>query len=147
MEPQPQFIVVDSAVLPEVFKKVLEVKKLVAEHSEKSFASACKKVDISRSAFYKYRDYVFTYEDKLTQRILNYVIVLCDKAGVLSSVLATLHDLHSNILTVNQNIPVDGVATASISIQCNGDNTAPGTITRAISALPGVVEVRLLSGE
>lgn len=66
-----QFIVVNTSVLPEIFEKVLEVKKLVADHSEKSFASACKRVGISRSAFYKYRDYVFHYEDKMTQRIVN----------------------------------------------------------------------------
>ena len=101
-----QFIVVNTSVLPEIFEKVLEVKKLVADHSEKSFASACKRVGISRSAFYKYRDYVFHYEDKMTQRIVNLTAVLRDEAGVLSSVLVELHNLHANILTVNQSIPV-----------------------------------------
>ena len=100
-----QFIVVNTSVLPEIFEKVLEVKKLVADHSEKSFASACKRVGISRSAFYKYRDYVFHYEDKMTQRIVNLTAVLRDEAGVLSSVLVELHNLHANILTVNQSIP------------------------------------------
>ena len=130
-----QFIVVNTSVLPEIFEKVLEVKKLVADHSEKSFASACKRVGISRSAFYKYRDYVFHYEDKMTQRIVNLTAVLRDEAGVLSSVLVELHNLHANILTVNQSIPVDGVAGVSLSLQIGSDSVDLTHITKTLSAL------------
>lgn len=144
---QTKFIVVDTSVLPEIFSKVLEVKKLVADRTEKSFASACKRVGISRSAFYKYRDYVFAYDDKMTQRIINLSAVLRDEGGVLSNVLTKLYSLNANILTVNQSIPVDGVAAVSISLQF-GDNAAnPMEITNALRGVQGVVEVRLLSGE
>ena len=125
-----QSIVVNTSVLPEIFEKVLEVKKLVADHSEKSFASACKRVGISRSAFYKYRDYV-----------------LRDEAGVLSSVLVELHNLHANILTVNQSIPVDGVAGVSLSLQIGSDSVDLTHITKTLSALHGVVEVKIISGQ
>ena len=142
-----QFSVVNTSVLPEIFEKVLEVKKLVADHSEKSFASACKRVGISRSAFYKYRDYVFHYEDKMTQRIVNLTAVLRDEAGVLSSVLVELHNLHANILTVNQSIPVDGVAGVSLSLQIGSDSVDLTHITKTLSALHGVVEVKIISGQ
>ena len=138
-----QFIVVNTSVLPEIFEKVLEVKKLVADHSEKSFASACKRVGISRSAFYKYRDYVFHYEDKMTQRIVNLTAVLRDEAGV----LVELHNLHANILTVNQSIPVDGVAGVSLSLQIGSDSVDLTHITKTLSALHGVVEVKIISGQ
>ena len=138
-----QFIVVNTSVLPEIFEKVLEVKKLVADHSEKSFASACKRVGISRSAFYKYRDYVFHYEDKMTQRIVNLTAVLRDEA----SVLVELHNLHANILTVNQSIPVDGVAGVSLSLQIGSDSVDLTHITKTLSALHGVVEVKIISGQ
>lgn len=60
MDKRTRYIVVDTAVLPEIFGKVLEVKKLVADKTEHSdFSSACKRMGISRSAFYKYRDCVF----------------------------------------------------------------------------------------
>lgn len=144
---QSQFIVVDTSVLPEVFGKVLEVKKLVADRTEKSFAAACKHAGISRSAFYKYRDYVFAYDDKMTQRIVNFSAVLRDESGVLSNVLTKLHSLNANILTVNQSIPVDGVAAVSISLQCGDGTTNPVEITNALRSVNGVVEVRLLSGE
>lgn len=144
---RPQYIVVDLAVLPEIFGKVLEVKKLVAEKTERSFSSACKRMGISRSAFYKYRDCVFAYDDKLTQQVVNVSVTLQDQAGVLSSVLTTLYGMHANILTVNQSIPVDGVALVSLSLKMGEeDGGNPMQITQAISQLPGVVEVRLLSG-
>ena len=113
MDKRTRYIVVDTAVLPEIFGKVLEVKKLVADKTERSFSSACKRMGISRSAFYKYRDCVFAYDDKMTQQIVNFSVTLRDQAGVLSNVLTILYSMHANILTVNQNIPVDGVALVS----------------------------------
>jgi chorismate mutase len=61
--------------------------------------------------------------------------------------LTQLHSLHANILTVNQSIPVDGVAAVSISLQCREDATNPVEITDALRHVQGVVDVRLLSGE
>ena len=119
MENKSQFIVVDSEVLPEVISKVLEVKKLLANKEEKSSASACKRVGVSRSAYYKYRNSVYSYEEKLMQKIITLSVLLKDEPGVLSSVLVSLHSLHANILTVNQSIPVDGVATVTISSRLN----------------------------
>lgn len=147
MKEQPNYIVVDTAVLPEIFGKVLEVKKLVAERTERSFFSACKRVGISRSAFYKYRDCVFAYDDKMTQQIVNLSVTLRDEAGALSNVLTALSEMHANILTVNQNIPVDGVALVSISLKMGSAEVNPMKIKQAVSALTSVVEVRLLSGE
>ncbi|MDE7122160.1 MAG: ACT domain-containing protein, partial [Oscillospiraceae bacterium] len=87
-----QLIVVDASVLPDVISKVLQVKKLIANKEEKSSASACKRIGISRSAYYKYKDCVFSYEDRLTRRIMNLHAILQDRAGVLSSVLSAIYD-------------------------------------------------------
>ncbi len=147
MEQRTQLIVVDASVLPDVIGKVLEVKKLLANREEKSSAAACKRVGISRSAYYKYKDCVFTYEDKITQRIMNLHAVLCDEAGVLSNVLSALYALDANILTVNQNIPIDGVAAVTISVRLNGDVRSPHELQKCMEAVQGVVEVKILSGE
>ncbi len=147
MEHQTQLIVVDASVLPDVIGKVLEVKKLLANKEEKSSAAACKRVGISRSAYYKYKNCVYSYEDKITQRIINLHAVLRDEAGVLSSVLSALYDADANILTVNQNIPIDGVAGVTFSVRLNGEVQSPHQLQRLVSAVQGVVEVRILSGE
>ena len=70
MEDKSQLIVVDANILPDVFTKVLEVKKLMARKDEKSFASACKRIGISRSAYYKYKDSVFSYDELFNRKIL-----------------------------------------------------------------------------
>lgn len=101
---ETRYAVVSCDVLPEVFLKVMEVKRLLACGDEKSSASACKRADISRSAFYKYRDSVFTYEEKLTGRTVSLYAVLRDTPGVLSSVLACLHRCSANVLTLNQSV-------------------------------------------
>ncbi len=147
MDNKSQLIVVDSAVLPEVILKVLEVKKLLANKEEKSSASACKRVGVSRSAYYKYRSCVFSYEEKIMQRIITLYMILKDEPGVLSSVLVSLHNLNSNILTVNQSIPIDGVATVTISLRLNESFDAAIVMKSIIAGLKGVVEVQLLSGE
>lgn len=153
MKNNPQLIVVDATVLPEVFGKVLEVKKLMAHKEEKSCASACKRIGISRSAYYKYKDSVFPYEEMLTQSIVNLYVLLKDKPGVLSSVLVYLHELKANILTVNQSIPVDGVAAVNISLKLSGESKDTGESKDKIYSLnslqeiEGVVEVKMLSAE
>ncbi len=147
MEHHTQLIVVDASVLPDVISKVLEVKKLLAGKEEKSSAAACKRVGISRSAYYKYKDCVFSYEDKLTQRIINLHAELRDEAGVLSSVLSALYALDANILTVNQNIPVDGVAGVTFSVRLNGEVQSPNELRSRLGKIQGVVSVKILSGE
>ena len=142
-----QLIVVSTNVLPEIFPKVLEVKRLLARGEEKSSAAACKTVGISRSAFYKYKDCVYSYEEKLTQKIISLYAVLKDEPGVLSSVLATLHTLNANILTVNQNIPIDSVAAVTISLRLNGSAEETYLLKSILSELYGVVDIKVISGE
>lgn len=140
-------IVVDSSVLPEVILKVLQVKKLMANKEAKSSAAACKLVGVSRSAYYKYRDCVYSYEEKLMQKIITLYMLLKDEPGVLSSVLVSLHNLSANILTVNQSIPIDGVATVTISLRLNESFEEAVAMKSIISELRGVVDIQLLSGE
>lgn len=147
MEKKSQLIVVDSAILPDVFTKVLEVKKLMAQKGEKSFASACKRVGISRSAYYKYKDSVFSYDEFFNRKIVNLYLLLSDSPGVLSGVLVFLQDMKANILTVNQSIPVDGAANVNISLRLTSDDGEELTALDSISTLDGVLEVKILSAE
>lgn len=142
-----QLIVADADILPEVFTKVLEVKRLIVCKDEKSLASACKRVGISRSAYYKYKNSVFSYEELFNRKIVNMYLLLTDNPGVLSNALAFLHSLKANILTVNQSIPVDGAAAVNISLRLtdNIDKELEGL--DSIKKLDGVLEVRILSAE
>lgn len=147
MNKYSQLVLVDASVLPEVIIKVIEVKKLLANKEEKSSAAACKRVGISRSAFYKYKDSIYSYDKELTNKIITIYAELKDEPGVLSSVLVSLHQLNANILTVNQTIPIDGVAAITISLRLNGSMDEIYTIKSNISQLNGVVGVKILSSE
>ncbi len=142
-----RYAVVSCEVLPEVFLKVMEVKRLLACGEEKSSASACKRADISRSAFYKYRDSVYTYEEKLKGRTVSLYAVLKDMPGVLSSVLACLRSCGANILTLNQSVPIDGAAAVTVTVKLSGRPMDGPALRRAVAGVDGVVEVRLISEE
>ena len=142
-----KYAVVSCDVLPEVFIKVMEVKRLLACGEEKSSASACKRADISRSAFYKYRDSIFTYEEKLKGRIVSFYSVLKDMPGVLSAVLACLHRSGANVMTLNQSIPIDGAATVTVTVKLSDSDMDGAALRRAVMTVDGVVEVRLISEE
>ena len=142
-----QLVVVDSKVLPEVYMKVLEAKRMIARGDAKSSVEACKSVGISRSAYYKYRDCVFLYEEKLTHKIISLYAVLKDEPGVLSSILSRIYELGSNILTVNQNIPIDSVATVTISFRFDSDSIGIKMLKTKLSEINGVVDIKIISGE
>ena len=147
MEDKSQLIVVDANILPDVFTKVLEVKKLMARKDEKSFASACKRIGISRRAYYKYKDSVFSYDELFNRKIVNLYLLLNDIPGVLSSVLVFLNSINANILTVNQSIPVDGAAAVNISIRLTSEINEEIKSLNSISDLEGVLEIKVLSAE
>jgi chorismate mutase len=139
------WVVVDASVLPEVILKTLTVKRMLANREERSSAAACRKVGISRSAFYKYRDSVFVYEEQMRDRIFTVFLRLNDIAGVLSGVLSSLSGAHANVLTLNQSIPVDGAAVVTVSFRLE-ENADISALVQALSERNGVIEVRLLSG-
>ena len=84
----PHLLLVDAAILPEVFGKVLQAKEYLQSGQAETAAEAARLAGISRSAFYKYKDAVFTYEPERTGHILTVHFVLKDNPGVLSSLLS-----------------------------------------------------------
>lgn len=140
-------VVVNSEVLPEIILKVLEAKRMKARGDAKNSTEACKAVGISRSAYYKYKDSVFTYAEKLTNKIISLYLVLRDEKGVLSAIISKLYDYSVNILTVNQNIPVDSVAAVTVSFRFEGAQMDTSVIQKELAKIDGVVSVKLIAGE
>jgi len=147
MEPDgmSRYLLVDTKVLPEAFTKVVYAKQLLAQGKAKNLSEATRLADISRSAFYKYKDCVFAYRNQSTRQIATISAELVDEAGVLSSLLAGLSQSGANILTINQNIPVDGVAPVSISMRCEHMQRDMEEVLEDLSRIDGVVRIRLLN--
>ena len=140
-----QYLLVDSGVLPETFLKVVRAKQLLAQGKAKSLSEATKAVKLSRSAFYKYKDCVFTYQNTSARQIATLSAELVDEPGVLSELLAALFKNGANILTINQNIPVDSVAPVSISMRTEALKVNADVLATELRRLEGVVNLRILS--
>jgi len=137
------FVVVDVSVLPDVFARVLEAKKLLTMGEKRSVAEAAQSAGVSRSAFYKYRDSVFAYKDH-ARDLVTLSCVLVDRPGVLSGVLGCLHEGGANILTLNQNIPTGGFAQVSLSVSLSGAHCAADELIHRLSALSGMKSIEQL---
>lgn len=112
-----EYYVVSERALPEVLRKVVEAKCLIEKGKPLSVQEATDQVGISRSSFYKYKDDISKFHDNSKGTTLNLTFDMEDEPGALSDVLKVIADYDANILTIHQSIPINGVASLSISIQ------------------------------
>lgn len=141
----PKFLVVETAVLPEVFSKVIYAKQLLENGETTNISQAAKMAGISRSAIYKYRDSVFPYAREMSGRVVSIYVLLRDKPGMLSNLINELYRHGVNILTINQNIPVDGMASVTVSISLDATAANDMEVVNALKELEGVMEARRLA--
>ena len=146
MKEHSKYLLVDSQILPEVYLKVILAKKLLAHGKAKSASDAAKAAGISRSAFYKYKDFVHEYNTRLSDSIMTVSVSLMDEPGMLASVLSAVSGSGANILTVHQNIPTDSVAPVSISMRTNQLNCTEEEMLVRLRELPGVLDAKFVSG-
>lgn len=112
--------IIDKKAVPESLIKAHEVNMLIENDKTLSVLDAVKKVGISRSAYYKYKDMITPYTPLKMNKVVTLFMELYDVAGNLSSVLSIIAKQGANVLTINQNIPVNGKANISISIDTQG---------------------------
>ncbi len=143
MKKEKRFVLVDEQVLPTIFQKVLEAKQYLLKDEAQNLTEACKMADVSRSAFYKYKDCITYYEDGQNSSEMTFYLKLSDEPGVLSAVLTVLSDFKANIITLNQNVPSETVARVTITVRVE----TPGGYERLMEQLGlvhGVYSVRRL---
>lgn len=134
MSDDPYFLIRRSH-LPEVIRRTTQVSELLERHSAMSVLEATRQVGISRSAYYKYKEVVRPFSASIDRQIVTLALTLRHERGVLSEVLNTLAALRANILTINQSLPLQGLATVIISAETRD---LAGELTDAIEATRGV---------
>ena len=144
MSQAPNYYIVDAEALPEIFRKVVDVRRMLDTGEAETVNQAVQLAGISRSALYKYKDCVFVHNEALDDKVITLSARLEDRPGVLSGLLNSLSEQQGNILTVNQNIPVDGVAAVSVSARLPLP-MAIETLRQNLLSLPGVTQVDILS--
>jgi len=146
MTNRPRFYLVEADMLPEIFIKVMDAKGLLEAGDVKTVAEAVNKVGISRSAFYKYKDSIAPFRDMKRDNIITFSMMLRDQMGVLSSVLAIFARTGANILTINQNIPVNGTAAVTIAAVVGDMQVSTEELMNQVQTLDGVLKIEALAG-
>ncbi len=135
-----RYLLVDSDVLPEIFLKVSKAKELLAEGKAKSVSQATKMLNISRSAFYKYKDCIFDVEN--TGSVHTVSAVLKDETGALQSLLAAISAAGASIVTINQSTPENGTANVAVSVRSDSMLMSFESMLDTLRTQPTVVEAR-----
>lgn len=139
--------VVSERALPEVLLQVVEAKKLLEAKKVTTVGEAAEAVGISRSSFYKYKDEInFFYEDARGKTI-SFLLEMEDRQGLLSEVLKEVAIHGVNILTIHQSIPVNGLASLSMSLQVSDGFTDVTEMVESIEAIDGIRRMKLLARE
>ncbi len=142
-----EYYLIDKSVLPEIFSKVVEAKRLLETGRCKTIHEATKTVQISRSVFYKYKDSVHVFVEMDKQNIITIILYLSDEIGALSRVLALISSVGASILTINQNIPMNGIAPVSISFVTLNMALELEQLLKQMEKLSGVISVKPVAKE
>lgn len=142
--PEDPYYLIRRSHLPDVMKKTVEVMELLARQKDVSIGEAVKKVGLSRSAFYKYRDAVRPFYASDMGRIITLSMTLRHVAGVLSEVLNMLSHIQANILTINQAIPLQGSATVTVSLDTQNIIMDMDSLLHDLREIYGVEAVTLI---
>ena len=146
-EEKSKYFVVKQKAVPEVLLKVVEAKKLLESERVLTVQEATERVGISRSSFYKYKEDIFPFYDNTKGKTVTFVVQMDDEQGLLSDLLHIVAVYKANILTIHQSIPINGIASLTLSIQVL---QTTGDISRMIEQLegqPSVHHVKILAKE
>ena len=146
-EEKSKYFVVKKKAVPEVLLKVVEAKKLLESERALTVQDATERVGISRSSFYKYKDDIFPFYDNTKGKTVTFVVQMDDEQGLLSDLLHVVAVYKANILTIHQSIPVNGVATLTLSVEVKANT---GNVSRMVGEIEdhqGIHYVKILARE
>ncbi len=142
-----EYLIVHKSVLPDCYEKVVEARELLRRGAVKEVSEAARMAGISRSTYYKYKDFVFTPSEGTACKKAVISMLLSHERGVLGRVLNALSDSGGNVLTIMQNPPIGERASVIVSVDITGMNGGVEAAIRDLSAMRGVERAGLLDIE
>ncbi len=142
-----QYLIIHKSILPEYYEKVLEARRLLEDGKLKDVSQAVRQVGISRSTYYKYKDYILEPTDISGGRKAVLSMMLTHEQGVLSALLIQISQARASVLTITQSLPIHGMASLMLSIDLSQISRGIDEMTAELSAIAGVENVRLLALE
>ncbi|ASJ52869.1 ACT domain-containing protein [Brevibacillus formosus] len=138
MKKEEKFYLIRSDILPESIAKTIEAKKMLESGEVDTVNEAVERVGLSRSAFYKYKDGIFPFNAMMSEKIMTFTFSLDHMSGYLSKVLTYVADQGGNVLTINQTIPLQGIATISMSVDMANLRVSSTEFLDNLQLIPGV---------
>ena len=139
-----QFYLVREDMLPESMLKTVEAKQLLDSGECVKINDAVKRVNLSRSAYYKYKDGIFPFHTVVKEKIITLAVYLEDRSGTLSKVLSLVANSGANVLTINQTIPLQGRAMITLSIETAAMELSVAVLLKKLEQLDSVLKVELI---
>ena len=139
-----KYYVVKERAVPEVLIKVVDAQRLLDTGKAATVQEATEQVGISRSSFYKYKDDIFPFHEETKGKTLTFIIQMDDEPGLLSNVLQIIAYFHGNILTIHQSIPINGVATLTLSVRILPTEGDAQAMVEKIDAQEGIHYLKIL---
>ena len=147
MEEKTKYYLLKQKAVPEVLLKVAEAKKLIASEKAMTIQEATDQLGISRSSFYKYKDDIFQFHENAKGTTITMIIQMDDEPGLLAAVLKCVADYKANILTIHQSIPVNGVASLTLSVEVRPDTGNISHMVEEMEENSGVHNVKIIARE
>jgi len=147
MADKSTYFVIREKAVPEVLLKVVEAKRLLESGRASSVQEATDIVEISRSSFYKYKEDIFPFHDNAKGKTITMVVQLDDEPGLLAVVLRTVAEYHANILTIHQSIPINGIASLTLSVDVLPETGDVAKMIENIEGKDGIHYLKILARE
>ena len=142
-----QYLIVHKSILPDYYEKVLEARRLMTSGKVKEVSQAVKQVGISRSTYYKYKDFIFEPSDMAGSRKAVLSMMLDHTPGVLSALLRCISEAGASVLTITQSLPIHDMASVTLSLDLRGMTVSMAEMIGTLEKTPGVDNLRLLAVE
>ena len=141
------YLIIHKSILPEYYEKVLEVRHLMESGKVRDVSQAVKEVGISRSTYYKYKDYILEPSEMAGGRKAVLSMMLAHEPGVLSALLSCISDSGASVLTITQSLPIHNRACVTISLDVSSISCELTGLIALIGKTPGVEQAKLLAIE
>lgn len=141
------YLIIHKSILPEYYEKVLEVRHLMESGKVRDVSQAVKEVGISRSTYYKYKDYILEPSEMAGGRKAVLSMMLAHEPGVLSALLSCISDSGASVLTITQSLPIHNSASVTISLDVSSISCELTGLIALIGKTPGVEQAKLLAIE
>ncbi|MBR7075247.1 MAG: ACT domain-containing protein [Oscillospiraceae bacterium] len=142
-----QYLIIHKSILPEYYEKVIEARRLIETGKIKDVSQAVREVGISRSTYYKYKDFILEPTEISGGRKAVLSMMLNHEQGILSALLQRICEARANVLTITQSLPIRDRASVTISLDVSEVDSSMEDFVAKLTEVPGVEQVRVLAVE